>query len=137
MFNFVNFLTKNAITFDLTVIERKKRYLVRMKFCCASNAAFRNVKIARKKLLTYVIQVCRALSSIVGQYFGATVIIMALSTAFTVVILNIHHSSSYKKQVPPWIRTLVLEWIATLVLLKHVVIRHDTVKTKVCDFLNK
>ena len=71
-----------------------------------------------------------------GQYFGATVIIMALSTAFTVVILNIHHSGAYKKQVPPWIRTLVLEWLATLVLLKHVVIRHDTVKIKVCDLAN-
>ena len=27
----------------------KKRYLVSMKFCCASNAAIKNVKIARKK----------------------------------------------------------------------------------------
>ena len=30
-------------------IERKKRYQVGMKFCCASNAAIKNVKIARKK----------------------------------------------------------------------------------------
>ena len=49
MFNFGNFLTKNAITFDQKEIERKKRYLVRIKFCCASNAAIKNVKIARKK----------------------------------------------------------------------------------------
>ena len=48
-FNFGNFLTKNAITFDQKEIERKKRYLVGMKFCCASNAAIKNVKIARKK----------------------------------------------------------------------------------------
>ena len=46
MFNFGNFLTKNGITFDLTEIERKKRYLVGMKFCCAPNAAIKNVKIA-------------------------------------------------------------------------------------------
>ena len=39
MFHFSKFLTKNDITFDLTEIERKKRYLVSMKFCCASNAA--------------------------------------------------------------------------------------------------
>ena len=47
MFNFGNFLTKNAITFDQKEIERKKRYFVCMKFRCASNAAKKNVKIAR------------------------------------------------------------------------------------------
>ena len=50
MFNFGNFLTKNAITFDQKEIERKKLYLVGMKFRCASNAAKKNVKIARKKI---------------------------------------------------------------------------------------
>ena len=50
MFNFGNFLTKNAITFDQKEIERKKLYLVGMKFRCASNAAIKNVKIARQKI---------------------------------------------------------------------------------------
>ena len=50
MFNFGNFLTKNAITFDPKEIKRKKMYLVGMKFRCASNAAIKNVKIARKKI---------------------------------------------------------------------------------------
>ena len=50
MFNFGNFLTKNAITFDPKEIERKKIYLVGMKFCCASNAAIKNVSITRKKM---------------------------------------------------------------------------------------
>ena len=50
MFNFGNFLTKNAITFDQKEIGRKKLYLVGMKFRCASNAAIKNVKIARKKI---------------------------------------------------------------------------------------
>ena len=50
MFNFGNFLTKNAITFDEKEIERKKLYLVGMKFRCASNAAIKNVKIAREKI---------------------------------------------------------------------------------------
>ena len=53
MFNFGNFLTKNAITFDEKVIERKQNYLVIMKFCCASNAAIKKVKIARKKSTFY------------------------------------------------------------------------------------
>ena len=42
------FFTKNAITFDQKEIDRKKRrYLVGIKFCCASYAAIKNVKIAR------------------------------------------------------------------------------------------
>ena len=47
MFNFGKFLTKNAITFDLTEIEKKD---ICMKFCCASNAALQNLKFARKIL---------------------------------------------------------------------------------------
>ena len=53
MFNFGKVLTKYAITFDLTEIEKKYRYLVRMKFCCASNAAIKTVKISRKKINFY------------------------------------------------------------------------------------
>ena len=36
---------KKVITFDLTDIEKK---ICTMKSCCASNAAFKNVKIAQK-----------------------------------------------------------------------------------------
>ena len=46
--NHRNFLTKNAITFDQKEIEKKN--LFGMKFRCASNAAIKNVKIARKKI---------------------------------------------------------------------------------------
>ena len=53
MFNFGNFLTKNAITFDRKEMERKKRYLVGIKFYCASNAAIQNVKIARKTTIFF------------------------------------------------------------------------------------
>ena len=49
MFNFGNFLTKNAITFDQKEIERKKLYLVGMKFRCASNAAIKMSKSQEKK----------------------------------------------------------------------------------------
>ena len=48
-FNFGNFLIKNAITFDQKEIERKKIYLVGMKFCCASNAAIKMSKSQEKK----------------------------------------------------------------------------------------
>ena len=49
MFNFDNFLTKNAITFDQKEIERKKLYLVGMKFRCASNAAIKKCQNRKKK----------------------------------------------------------------------------------------
>ena len=49
MFNFGNFLTKNAITFDPKEIERKKMYLVGMKFRCASNAAIKKCQNRKKK----------------------------------------------------------------------------------------
>ena len=50
MFNLGKFFIKNAITFNLTKIERKKKYFITMKFCCASNGALKNLIIARKKL---------------------------------------------------------------------------------------
>ena len=49
MFNFGNFLPKNAITFDQKEIERKKKYLVGMKFCCASNAAIQKCQNRKEK----------------------------------------------------------------------------------------
>ena len=50
MFNIGNVLTKNAITFDQKEIERKKIYLVGMKFCCASNAAIKKCQNRKKKI---------------------------------------------------------------------------------------
>ena len=47
MFNFGNFCQKNVKTFDQKEIERKKYIMVGIKFCCASNAAIQNVKIAK------------------------------------------------------------------------------------------
>ena len=49
MFNFGKFFTKNAITFDLTKIERIKIIFIIMKFCCASNGAIKNLKLQEKK----------------------------------------------------------------------------------------
>ena len=48
LFNFGKIFTKNAITFDLTKIERTKINFVDMKFCCASNAALKNLKSQKK-----------------------------------------------------------------------------------------
>ena len=43
------FFTKNAITFDQKEVERKKRYLVGMKFCCTSNAVIKKCQNRKKK----------------------------------------------------------------------------------------
>ena len=49
MFNFGRIFTKkNAITFDLSEIEKNKK-IQQVKFCYASNADIKMSKIARKK----------------------------------------------------------------------------------------
>ena len=51
MFSFGNFLTKNAITFDLTEIE-KKRYLVCVKFVAHPILPPKMSKSQKKKLFS-------------------------------------------------------------------------------------
>ncbi len=41
-----------------------------------------------------------------------------MSTALTVVILNIHYRGLFGNRVPNWIRKVVLDWLASLLLLK-------------------
>ena len=43
------FFDKNAITFDLTEIEKNKIFFVVMKLCCASNAAITKCQIHKRK----------------------------------------------------------------------------------------
>ena len=52
--NFGKFLTKNAITFYQKEIERKKRYLVGMKFCCASNAAMKKNQLFPQNIINKI-----------------------------------------------------------------------------------
>ena len=67
---------------------------------------------------------------ILGQYFGACVIIMTLSTISTVIILRCHHNSSYDHQVPPLMKTVVLGFLAKVVFMSTTVEVRDTV---VCE----
>ena len=53
-----------------------------------------------------------------GSYFGATIVLLAISTALTVVVLNIHHRGTFGNKVPKWLRTIVLDWLALPMLLK-------------------
>lgn len=47
-----------------------------------------------------------------GQYFGATIIMVSLSCSMTVVVLHIHHSGANGKEVPQWLKTLTLDYLA-------------------------
>ena len=50
-----------------------------------------------------------------GKFFGATIFLLSLSSALTVVIMKLHFSGEHGKQVPAWLRQLVLVWLAKLV----------------------
>lgn len=56
-----------------------------------------------------------------AQYFAAVIIILALSTAITVIILNIHCRGAHKIDVPRWMRILVLHWFARIVCMQSFV----------------
>ena len=49
-----------------------------------------------------------------AQYFGATIVLLAISTALTVVVLNIHHRGSLGKPVPSMVQLVVLDWLARM-----------------------
>ena len=57
-----------------------------------------------------------------------------MSTAWTVVILNIHHRGAFGNKVPNWIREVVLNWLASIMLLKNKVnhnLTHQNLHNKV------
>ena len=66
-----------------------------------------------------------------GQYFAATIVLLSMSTALTVVILNIFHRGEYGKEVPGWIKTLVLDYLGRVLLLNR------TIKTNMSHRENK
>ena len=54
-----------------------------------------------------------------AKYFGAVIIM--LSTATTVLIINSYFRGILGNEVPPFLRKLVLNWIARFVGLKRIV----------------
>ena len=61
---------------------------------------------------------CEPIIVILGQYFGATIMLLAASTALTVIILNMYHRGAFGNDVPTWLRILVLDWLARFMCLK-------------------
>ena len=50
-----------------------------------------------------------------AMYFLAVLVVLAASTVFTVIVLNSHHRGDLGEEVPPWMRKVVLQWLACLV----------------------
>ena len=49
-----------------------------------------------------------------AQYFGATIFLLSISTALTVLVLNVHHRGSLGNPVPPVVQLVVLDWLAKI-----------------------
>ncbi|KAK2147143.1 hypothetical protein LSH36_568g03027 [Paralvinella palmiformis] len=65
---------------------------------------------------------------LIGQFFGATIFLLSLSTAMTVVVMKLHFSGEHGSRVPPWLRKLVLVCLARVVRMgKHT---KDTYRTR-------
>ena len=50
-----------------------------------------------------------------GQFFGATIFLLSLSSAMTVLIMKLHFSGEHGGKVPNWLRKLVLVCLARVV----------------------
>ena len=56
---------------------------------------------------------------------------LATSTAVTVLVINVHYRGVFGNQVPPIIRTVILNWLARLMGLKQRVDMNVTPKAVV------
>lgn len=56
---------------------------------------------------------------LIGQFFGATIFLLSLSSAMTVVIMKLHFNGEHGNRLPNWMRKLVLHWIARLLRMKQ------------------
>ncbi len=68
---------------------------------------------------------------LIEAYFGATIIILALVTSFTVVIINVHHRGKLGKKVPNFVQILVLRWVAKMMFIKETVDRNTCLQERI------
>ena len=60
------------------------------------------------------------------MYFAATVFLLSMCIAMTVVILNLHHKGKFKNKIPRLTQIIILNWLARLVCLKGRVDRNKS-----------
>ena len=58
---------------------------------------------------------------VAGQFFGATIFLLSLSSAMTVLIMKLHFNGEHGNRVPPWLRKLVLVCLARVVRMSRTV----------------
>ncbi|ELU04270.1 hypothetical protein CAPTEDRAFT_194559 [Capitella teleta] len=58
---------------------------------------------------------------LISTYFLAVLLVLAASTVFTVVVLNLHHRGDLGEEVPNWLRKVLLEWLARCVAMRDLV----------------
>ena len=59
--------------------------------------------------------------AILGQYVAAMIVVLALSTMCTVIVLTIHHLGALSGDVSPRLRRVVFEWLAKVIFRRHTV----------------
>ena len=60
-------------------------------------------------------------SASTAEYFGATIVLLSISTSLTVLVLNVHHRGSFGQPVPAMVRLVVLGWLARMLGLGKLV----------------
>ncbi|XP_071507834.1 neuronal acetylcholine receptor subunit alpha-3-like [Diadema antillarum] len=55
---------------------------------------------------------------LISKYYIATVVLVSVSTLFTVIVLYINHRGTYTGRAPSWLRRLTLHYLARLMWMK-------------------
>ncbi|XP_013388521.1 neuronal acetylcholine receptor subunit alpha-10 [Lingula anatina] len=62
---------------------------------------------------------------LISQYFLLAIILVSLSTAATVLVVNLHHKGLHGEKVPLWVRKVVLNGIGRLICKKKLVMEYS------------
>ena len=54
-----------------------------------------------------------------GLYYGVSICLVSFASAMAVVTLNIHHRGLRGSRVPPWVRKIILGYLAKYVQKSH------------------
>lgn len=75
---------------------------------------------------------------LIGTYFSCIMIMVASSVVCTILVLNYHHRLASEESMPPWFRTLFLQWIPWLIRMSRpgnkITRRSIYLQNKVCIY---
>ena len=105
---FIAPLILNAFTRHKAVTIGFFKYWLVACWCCQH---FAISSIPYLQNVTYYISTVTVSTA---QYFGANIVLLSISTALTVLVLNIHHRGSRGNPVPAMVQMVVLDWLARI-----------------------